>query len=230
MDPKILATHGRLRQVKDYICAQFCEEPPYIVDALKHSKEAGLRPIHVPQNVGKTLYLIGKLIRPKRILEIGTLGGYSTLWLGATLIAEGKLISIESNEYHAVIARENIQNAGMGDKIEVILGEAMEILKVLVAKGEAPFDLIFIDADKANYCSYLELCLQLSRSGTVILSDNLIPKRGDIGNPDMRDKEAHAIYAFNRLISGHPRLESIPLCTLVGESGTIDALGVSLVK
>lgn len=218
------------RQVKDYICSHFCEESNATQNALRVSEKMGLKAIQIPLNVAKTLYLLAKLVRPKRILEIGTLGGYSTLWLARALEDGGTIITIECVSKHAQIARENFAFADLENQIEVRVGLALDVLNDMIEKKEGPFDLIFIDADKAEYPKYLEPCLALSRSGTLILSDNLIPKRGDIANPDPRDNEAVGIYAFNQMIANHPSLETNLISTIVGEKGRLDALGVSLVR
>ena len=128
------------------------------------------------------------------------------------------------------VAKKNIAFAGKEDKIEIRQGLASDLLSQMIDNNEGPFDVIFIDADKNSYPAYLEPCLQLSRSGTLILSDNLIPKRGPIGQPDPRDNEAVEIYTYNQMLKDHPQLETILLPTLVGDNGRIDALGVSRVK
>ncbi|NGX39273.1 MAG: putative O-methyltransferase [Chlamydiae bacterium] len=225
-----LATPQRNRQVKDYLSVHFCDEPLAVASAKEYSEAAGLKNIHVPECVGRMLSFFARITGAKQVLEIGTLGGYSTLWLASGLVPEGKIVTIESEESHAAIARENFSRAGESERIEVHVGLAIDQLQTLIQRGAGPFDLIFIDADKDNYPAYLEPCLNLSRKGTLILSDNLIPKRGEIGGPDPRDNEAVGIYTFNQMIASHPRLESHLFPTLVGGSGRIDALGVSIVK
>jgi len=174
--------------------------------------------------------MLAKMIRPKRILEVGALAGYSTLWLAKTLEDEGKLTTIEMNPEHYKVAVANFAFAGLADRIEALCGDAIEIMSEMIDRKEEPFDLVFIDADKTHYPDYLELAIQLTRSGGVILSDNLIPKRGEIGAPDGRDNEAIEIYVFNQVMAQDPRLESIILPTIVGENGRIDGLGIALVK
>jgi predicted O-methyltransferase YrrM len=186
--------------------------------------------IEVPSTVGKLLYTLAKIHKPKRILEIGTLAGYSTIWLARALPPEGELLTIEFDQMHARVARENIENAGFSSQVTVIEGVASLILERMVGEKEEPFDLIFIDADKENYPLYLKFVLELSHPGSLILSDNLIPKETEIGSPDPSDIQACGIYKYNQEISTHPRLESILVTTIVGEKGRVDALGVSLVK
>lgn len=225
----MIAELSRNRQVKDYLCSFFSIEENELIYAREHSLEAGLKAIAVPSNVGKMLYLLCRLQNPKKILEIGTLGGYSTLWLAKGMHPEGRLITLEREEKHIQIAREHFERAGFENRIELRQGEAEGLLKQMVAENEPPFDLIFIDADKENYPVYLDLTLALSRPGTLILSDNLIPKRGEILEPDPRDTEAVSIYDFNARMAAHPRLESMLFPTIVGENGRVDALGVALV-
>lgn len=219
----------RNRQVKDYICTHFCSDPAPMAYALALSKEAGLKAIQVPQNVAKLLSLISRLIQPKRVLEIGTLGGYSTLWLAEGLAPDGQLITIESDPLHVEVAKRSFAYAGKEKQITILQGNALDICKKMIENKEEPFDLIFIDADKSEYPFYLEQVLQLSRPGTAILSDNLIPKRGVIGCPDPRDNEAVAIYKYNQILADHPHLETVPITTIVGEKGRIDSTGLTIV-
>lgn len=174
--------------------------------------------------------MLAKLVRPKRILEIGTLAGYSTLWLAKALEEGGKLITIEREEASYQKAISNFAFAKKEGVIEPLLGDATQILSQMVERGEAPFDLVFIDADKGEYSEYIEPVIQLTRSNGVILCDNLIPRRGEVGVCDPRDNEAIDITLFNQMIAQDPRLESLILPTLVGEKGRIDGLGIALVK
>lgn len=216
----------RNSQIKDYIDSFFCQEEEFLFFARENSKKEGLKEIHVPANVGKMLYLLAKIQQPKNILEIGTLGGYSTLWLAKALPKEGKILTLECAQKHADVAAEHIARAGFQDKVEIRVGDALELLTSL----KETFDLIFIDADKEQYTLYLDFAVKLSRPGTLILSDNLIPKRGPIGNPDPRDVEALAIYAHNQKMAQHPCLESTLFTTIVGDKGRLDSLGVARVR
>lgn len=218
----------RNRQIKDYISNLFAKETIGQIYARENSLQNGLKHIEVPAMVGKMLYLLTRLQQPKRVLEIGTLGGYSTLWLARALTPDAKIITVDYDENSFRIARGHFEVAAC--EIEMRLGSAEIVLKKMISDGEAPFDLIFIDADKEEYPLYLELAISLSRSGTLILSDNLIPKRGEIEAPDPRDVEANAIYAFNQRMANHPRLDSSLFPTIVGENGRVDALGVAIVN
>ncbi|MFN4173896.1 MAG: O-methyltransferase, partial [Parachlamydiaceae bacterium] len=212
--------------IKKYILETFVKEDEPMIYAKKASRKNTLPPIEVPPNVGKLLYLLARLQRPKRILEIGTLGGYSALWLEKALEPDGKIITIEIVPDHIACAKEVIKSAGKEDRIEIREGDALKILDDM--KNEAPFDLIFIDADKRNYPNYLEKILPLARKGTLILSDNLIPKIEPINKP--AHLESERIYEYNQMIANHPRLESILISTIVGEAGRLDGLGLSIVK
>ncbi|HSX12077.1 MAG TPA: O-methyltransferase [Rhabdochlamydiaceae bacterium] len=214
----------RTAQIQDYIQALFAAEDSVLQFVLENSRKEGLKEIQVPAGTGKMLYLLTKLQKPKKVLEIGTLGGYSTFWLAKALPPDGKILTLENQEKNVKAAREHIQFAELQEQIEMRLGNALDILASL----NDTFDLIFIDADKENYSSYLDYALKLSRPGTLILCDNLIPKRGPIKNPDPRDNEAIAIYAFNQKMACHPQLEATLFTTLV--KGQVDALGVALVK
>ena len=135
---------------------------------LQNAQAADLPTINVSPNEGKLLYLLTKIAGAKRVLEIGTLGGYSTTWLARALPADGQVITLELDQKHADVARKNLQRAGVADRVEVRVGRASETLRALIDQHEAPFDLIFIDADKAGYVEYLDLALHLSHPGTVM--------------------------------------------------------------
>ena len=220
----------RNNQVRQYVSSLFCIEDEDLIFARENSKKEGLKEIQVPENVGKILHLLTKLQNPRKVLEIGTLGGYSTLWIAKALQPEAKILTLEIGEKQAEEARRHFQRASLAHQIEVRLGDALKLLPEMLAKKEGPFDLIFIDADKENYPRYLDHAIELSRSGTLILSDNLIPKRGEIGIPDPSDVEAIAIYEFNQKMRLHPRLDSTLLTTIVGERGRVDSLGIAIVK
>lgn len=216
--------------IKQYICDFFAKEDPSLLNIHQNSQKEGLPDIHIPANVGKLIYLLTQLKSPKKILEIGTLAGYSTLWMARALPKTGKIISLELDPHHADIARKNLKDAGVGHKVEIREGSASLLLENMIQKKEGPFDLIFIDADKEGYPQYLEYALALSESGTLILTDNLIPKGEAINDPAPTNVEATAIYAFNQKMAEHPRLESIIATTIVGNSGRIDGLGIAIVK
>lgn len=216
----------RAADLKKYVIDTFAKEDESLVFAKQNSRKNTLPPIEVPANVGKMLYLFAKLHKPKRILEIGTLGAYSTLWFEKALEPGGKIITLEIVPDHIECAKEVIRRAGKEDRIEIREGDALKILEEM--KNDPPFDLIFIDADKKNYPNYLEKVMPLTREGTLILSDNLIPKLEPINKPGHLESER--IYEYNKKIANHPLLDSILITTIVGESGRLDSLGFSIVK
>ena len=217
----------RNQQIADYI-ATFAKESEALFFARNNAKEKELKDIAVPPTLGKLISLLAKMQKPQKILEIGTLGGYSALWLAIALPFNGKLITLESDPKNVAVASEHISKASLQDKIEIREGKALDLLPRM-ASEEGPFDLIFIDADKENYSSYLYWSLELSRVGTLILIDNLIPKRGPIESPHPHDNEALAIYRFNEQLYSHPRLDTI-LIPYLREKGRIDALGLCIVN
>ena len=193
---------------------------------LQNAQAADLPTINVSPNEGKLLYLLTKIAGAKRVLEIGTLGGYSTTWLARALPADGQVITLELDEKHASVARHNLDRAGVADRVEVRVGRASETLRALIDQHEAPFDLIFIDADKAGYVEYLDLALQLAHVGTVILADNLI-RNGRVFDEQPRDESARGAKAYNESIAARPELESIILPII---RQNLDGLSISIVK
>src|SRR5436190_15828418 len=199
--------YGKFQQIDNYIESLYSTNDEALAEALKDSERNGLPSINVSANEGKLLYLLAKISGAQKILEIGTLGGYSTIWLGRALPPGGKLLSLEYEPKHAEVARANIARAGLSDVVEVRLGAGLDLLPQIAANGEGPFDLFFIDADKENYPGYLDWCIKLSRLGSVILSDNLI-RDGAVMAPPSDDSAATVIARFNYTLATHPRLEA----------------------
>ncbi len=212
-------------QVDHYIERLFVTPDDALTHNLKDAAAAGLPTINISPNEGKLLYLIAKMVQAKRILEIGTLGGYSTTWLARALPAAGKLITLELDEQHAAVARRNLDRAGVGDRVEIMIGRGVDSLARLLDRNEQPFDLIFIDADKPSYVAYLHGALKLARAGTVILADNLI-RNGRVMDEHPSDASAQGARAYNEAIAHHPRLESIVL-PIIREN--LDGLSISIV-
>src|SRR5262245_6411800 len=156
------------------ICDLLVPPDPALEAALQDSAAAGLPPINVSPNQGKLLMLLAQVQGARSILEIGTLGGYSTIWLARALPAGGRLVTLESDPHHAEVARSNIGRAGLAGVVELRLGPAQETLPRLAAEGRGPFDFIFIDADKPGYPDYLGWALRLSRRGSLIVADNVV--------------------------------------------------------
>ena len=217
-------TRRLLAEIDGYVEELFAPQDEALEAALQESRDAGLPEIQVSPNEGKLLQLLAEMVGARRILEIGTLGGYSTIHLGRALPEDGTLISLEIDERHAQVARKNVERAGLSEKVEVRVGDARELLAGLVENDEGPFDVVFIDADKEGYPEYLEWSLGLSRPGSLILGDNTI-RGGSVLDP--RDGSARATQEFNERIAGDPRLSAIVLPIL---RERIDGLAIARVR
>ncbi|MGO9438108.1 MAG: O-methyltransferase [Terracidiphilus sp.] len=190
---------------------------PALDAAVAANRKADLPAIDVTPLQGKFLELLVRLAGARRVLEIGTLGGYSTLWLARALPQDGKVITLELEPRHADIARTNLHNGGVLDRVDIRVGPAAESLQALVASGAAPFDFIFIDADKAGYPDYLDWSLKLSRPGTLIVADNVV-RDGKVTEPDNPDPNIQGVRRFTDLIAAEPRLSTTVIQT-VGSKG-----------
>jgi predicted O-methyltransferase YrrM len=203
--------------------------------ALAASEAAELPSIAITPPQGKLLELIARIHHASRILELGTLGGYSTIWLGRALPDDGRLVTLERDPRYAEIARANIDRAGLGEKVEIRVGPALQTLPELHAEGGGPFDLIFIDADKQNYPGYLEWALKLARVGTVIVGDNVV-RAGAIldADADGRDSAdggvAAGVRRFYELLAAEPRVSATAIQTVgaKGHDGFVLALVTGL--
>jgi predicted O-methyltransferase YrrM len=194
--------------------------------ALAASDAAGLPAINVSPNQGKLLYLLAKAIGARRVLEIGTLGGYSTIWLAQALPADGRLITLEADPKHAEVARGNIAHAGLSGIVEVTLGSALETMPRLVEDGEEPFDLIFIDADKPSTTAYFEWALRLSHPGTLIIVDN-VARGGDVVDAGSESRAVQGTRRFLERLAAEPRVTATAVQT-VGTKG-YDGFAIALV-
>lgn len=212
-------------EIDGYIEDLFTKPDDALAQAVKDSEAAGLPKINVSANEGRLLFLLAKIAGAKRILEIGTLGGYSGIWLARALGDGGKMISLELDQKHADVAARNLKRAGVGDKVEIRVGPALDSLKKMEIQNEAPFDVVFIDADKGNYPAYLEICLKLVKSGSVIIGDNCL-RNGKVLDA-AGDTDLMAIKKFNERMATHPLLEGILLPII---RGSIDGVAISRVK
>ena len=216
--------------VDRYICDHLLPEDPALDAALRKSDAAGLPAIAITPNQGRMLALLVRIHGARRILELGTLGGYSTIWLARALPPGGSLVTLEANPDYAALALENIAGAGLGEIVQLRVGPALETLPVLAAEGE-PFDLIFIDADKQNYPGYLEWSLKLSRPGTLIVADNIV-RGGAILDADAEDPRGDGVVRgvrrFYELLAAEPRLSATAIQT-VGAKGH-DGFALALVS
>jgi predicted O-methyltransferase YrrM len=203
--------------VDRYITKQLIPPDSALDEALRNSDAAGLPPINVSPNEGQLLFLLAQIQGARNILEIGTLGGYSTIWLARALPAGGRLITLEADAKHAEVARENITRAGLADVVEVRLGLATDTLPQLVAEGGAAFDLVFIDADKENNPDYFEWSLQLSRRGSLIIADNVV-RDGAVVDASSTDATIQGLRRFYELLAAEPRVSATAIQT-VGKKG-----------
>jgi caffeoyl-CoA O-methyltransferase len=212
-----------LRDVDAYVAGLFAREDEALAAAVEESRRAGLPEIHVSASQGRLLGLLAEVVGARRMLEVGTLGGYSAIHLARALPRDGALVSLELEERHAEVARRNLERAGLAEKVEVRVGDAVELLSAMARGGEEPFDLVFIDADKQGYPEYLEWAVRLSRPGALVLADNVIRGGGPL---DPRDETDEAIRAFNEKLAADPRL-SATIVPLVRER--VDGLAVARV-
>jgi len=199
---------------------------PALDAALRASAAAGLPEIQVSTNLGKLLHLLARLQGARAILEIGTLGGYSTIWMGRALPKEGRLITLEFDPKHAEVARANIARAGLAGIVDVRLGKALDTLPQLGREGLGPFDLIFIDADKASIPDYFTWSLKLSRRGTLIIVDNVV-REGAVIEADSTDESVRGVRRFLEMMSAEPRVTATAIQT-VGTKG-YDGFSIALV-
>jgi len=212
--------------VDHYFAELFVGADATLTNALASSSAAGLPDIAVAPNQGKLLHLLVRMNRARRVLEIGTLGGYSTIWMARALPADGQLITLELNAKHAAVARANFEGAGVASKVELREGAALCSLQELVREKSAPFDFVFIDADKANIPGYFEFALLLTRPGSVIVVDNVV-RNGAIIDPDGSDASVQGVRQFNTMVAAEPRVTATALQT-VGVKG-YDGFAILLV-
>lgn len=213
--------------VDDYIEQQFIGADPALEAALAAMAQANMPPINVSPAQGQLLYILALLCRARRILEIGTLGGYSTIWLARALPADGKLITLEAVPQHAAVARANLTQAGLAERVVVREGDALGTLDELIDAGDEPFDLVFIDADKENYVAYLEATLRLTRPGSLIIADNVV-RQGAVADAATTNATAQAVRRFNAALAAEPQLAATILQT-VGRKG-YDGLALAVVR
>lgn len=202
--------------VDAYFSALLSPEDEALTAALRDSDAAGLPPINVAPNQGKLLQLLAQVQGARRILEFGTLGGYSTIWLARALPEEGRLISFEYEARHADVARRNLDRAGLGRLVEVRVGPALESLPKLADENPEPFDFVFIDADKANNRHYVEWALKLTRPGALIVVDNVV-RGGRVIAADSDDPAIRGTRAALELIASHPRVSGTAVQTVGGK-------------
>ncbi|MGH7993654.1 MAG: O-methyltransferase [Limisphaerales bacterium] len=199
---------------------------PVLAAALADSAAAGLPSINVSPNQGKLLQVLAKIQGARNILEIGTLGGYSTIWLARALPAGGRLITLEYDPKHAEVARANLARAGLAGVVQVRVGRALDTLPQLAAEGRGPFDLIFIDADKPGTADYFGWALKLSRRGSLIIVDNVV-RKGAVVDPGSEDPRIQGMRRFFDVLAAEKRVSATALQT-VGSKG-YDGFALALV-
>jgi len=208
--------------VDDYVSGLFGDEDEALRKTVKSIKDENIPQISVSANQGKFLQVLARLCNAKKILEIGTLAGYSTIWMARALPESGKLISLELDPHHAEVAKRNISAAGLSDIVDIRLGKAMDSLQQLIKEDAGPFDMIFIDADKPPYKEYFELSLKLARPGTLIIADNVI-RDGKV-LLDKTDEMAEGAKRFNAALAGNNAVTA----TIIQTVGTKEHDGMAI--
>ena len=199
--------------VDEFIADSLVGQDDALEQALRDSEAAGLPAISVSPGHGKLLHLLARMLGARRILEIGTLGGYSAIWLARALPADGTLITLEYEPRHAEVARANLRRAAVADRVEVRVGKALDLLPGIAAESAGPFDLFFIDADKVNNPRYFEWALRMSREGSVIVVDNVV-RNGGILHSESEDEAIRGTRELYALVSAEPRVRATALQTV----------------
>jgi predicted O-methyltransferase YrrM len=223
---RLHAPERQWNEVENYFSDLLIPSDPILDAAMKAIDAAGLPSISVAPNEGKLLWILARMQGARNILEIGTLGGYSTIWLARALAPGGRMITLEFNPKHAAVARENIARAGLTDMVEVRVGPALDSLPVIAKEGRDPFDLVFIDADKKNNWEYFEWALKLSRRGGVIIVDNVV-RDGAVVDASSTDPDIRGIRRFTEMLAKEKRVSATALQT-VGSRG-YDGFAIALV-
>ena len=213
--------------VDHYIDGLFAEEDQALANVVPSLDEAGMPQISVSPNQGKFLQVMAMICKAKNILEVGTLGGYSTIWMARALPEDGKLVTLELEPLHAEVAQRNIDRTGLGSRVEIRIGNALETLPQLLNENAGPFDMIFIDADKISYPEYFKHVLSLAHSGTVIIADHVV-RKGAVIDSNSRDQRVIGVRRFHSMVSQEKRV-SATIMQLVGIKGH-DGMAVMVVR
>jgi predicted O-methyltransferase YrrM len=212
--------------VDNYITDTLFARDEVLESAVAASDAAGLPSIQVSAAQGRLLEIIVRIHRAKRILEVGTLGGYSTIWMARALPDDGRLVTIEIDQKHADVARSNIQRAGLAHKVEILVGNARDLLPGLAQRGDEPLDISFIDADKPSIPTYFEWALRMSRPGSLIIVDNVV-REGAVVDAISEDPAVQGVRRLNEMMAADPRITSTVIQT-VGVKG-YDGFSIALV-
>ena len=199
--------------VDDYIVEQLIGEDLALDACLAANRAAGLPPIDVSLTQGRMLELLARANRAENILEIGTLGGYSAICLARGLDDGGKLVTLELEPPYASVARRNIENAGLGSRVDILVGEVITALEGLLEQDRTPFDLVFVDADKQNYAAYLGYAIKLSRPGTLLIFDNVV-REGRVIDPESEDPKVPGTRELYDALKNHPKVDATAIQTV----------------
>ena len=213
--------------VDEYITGLFEQEDSSLTAVEQSIKESNIPPISISPNQGKFLQLLARLCHAKKILEIGTLAGYSTIWLARALPKDGKLITLEYEPLHARVSQTNIDRAGLSSVVEIRVGKGIDLLPKLVEEGAGPFDMIFIDADKPPYKEYFDWSLKLSRPGTLIVADNVI-REGKVLHDKSPDEMVAGVKRFNAALAVNPAVTATIIQTIGAKEH--DGMALAIVK
>jgi len=224
-NPEVLLAVSRRRMSEERLYADvdryleqwFVPEDAALTEALATAASAGLPSIQVSPLQGKLLHLLAKLNGARRILEVGTLGGYSTIWLARALPPGGRVVTLEINPRHAEVAQPNFARAHVDSLVELRLGPALDSLSKLESEKGGPFDLAFLDADKPNNAAYFDWAVRLGRPGTVIVVDNVV-RKGEVARPDSHDPNVEGTRRLNERVASDPRVDATTIQT-VGTKG-----------
>lgn len=200
-------------KVDDYIKDLLAPEDEALKNTIKSLDTEGIPQISVSANQGKFLQVMMRSVNAKRVLELGTLGGYSTIWMARALPEDGEIVTVEYSEHHATVAQRNLIAANVSDKVEIITGKAIDVLKKMVADKVMPFDLIFIDADKPPYPEYFNYAIQLSRPGTMIICDNVI-REGSVMDDGNTEERVVGVRRLNKMLKGDERITATIIQTV----------------
>lgn len=215
-------------EVEAYLGAALAPDDDALASAVALSRDRGLPQIQVSALQGQLLNVLVRATGARRVLEVGTLGAYSTIWLARGLPSGGQVVSLELEPAHAEVAVANIARAGLSDRVSVVVGAAAATMREMAATGEAPFDLVFIDADKPGYPEYMDLAIRLGRPGTLIVADNVV-RQGAIANPEADDPRVRAMRELVAAVEADPRVVATALPTVgaKGYDGMLVAVVVS---
>ncbi|MGW9183845.1 O-methyltransferase [Agromyces sp. NPDC055661] len=220
------STRESWRVVDEYLAATLLDDDPTLTEARADALAAGLPPIDVTPLTGKLLHLLARMTQARRVLEVGTLGGYSTIWLARGIPHDGTVVTLELEQLHADVARANLERAGVSDRVEIFVGRAADSLPRIAERGDDPFDLVFIDADKESSALYVDWAIRLGHPGTVIVVDNVV-RAGEIAVRDTDDPMVIGSRRALELLRSDPRVDATALQT-VGSKGW-DGFAVAIV-